>query len=159
MFTDLAGSTSLVEAIGDAAWHDLSAWLDGEMRRLFNEHNGREVDHAGDGFFVVFDSAPDAIDCAVTIQRRLDFPSPAARIRAAGPDRHPRGRGERSDLSAPRGAAVHRAARLSAAARPDTILASREALEAAHRSTSGLRQLSLKGIKGTVQAGEVGWDV
>lgn len=34
MFTDLAGSTSLVEAIGDAAWHDLSAWLDGELRHL-----------------------------------------------------------------------------------------------------------------------------
>src|ERR1051326_1540799 len=48
MFTDLAGSTSLVEAIGDAAWNQLSVWLDGEMRRLFGEHGGHEVDHAGD---------------------------------------------------------------------------------------------------------------
>jgi len=71
MFTDLTGSTSLVEAIGDAAWHDLKAWLDGELRRSFAEHHGREGDHAGDGFFVVFDAASNAIDCAVSIQRRL----------------------------------------------------------------------------------------
>ena len=71
MFTDLAGSTSLVEAIGDDAWRNLSSWLDNEMRALFRENKGREVDHAGDGFFVVFESAADAIDCAVTIQRRL----------------------------------------------------------------------------------------
>jgi len=71
MFTDLAGSTPLVEAIGDAAWHDLSKWMDGEMRHCFAEHQGREVDHAGDGFFVVFESAADAIECARSIQRRL----------------------------------------------------------------------------------------
>ncbi|HET9781817.1 MAG TPA: LuxR C-terminal-related transcriptional regulator, partial [Candidatus Dormibacteraeota bacterium] len=71
MFTDLTGSTPLVEAIGDTAWHDLSSWLDGELRRCFAEHHGREIDHAGDGFFVIFDAAKDAIDCAVTIQRRL----------------------------------------------------------------------------------------
>src|SRR5437016_4787789 len=47
MFTDLTSSTNLVEAIGDAAWHDLSAWLDGELRRCFKEHHGHEVDHAG----------------------------------------------------------------------------------------------------------------
>src|SRR5207248_1269653 len=71
MFTDLTSSTNLVEAIGDAAWHDLSAWLDGELRRCFKEHHGREVDHAGDGFFVIFDAAAEAIDCAITVQRRL----------------------------------------------------------------------------------------
>ena len=156
MFTDLAGSTSLVEAIGDSAWQTLSAWLDNEMRRLFKEHKGREVDHAGDGFLVIFASSADAIDCAVSIQRRL---SSQRRLHGYAPQmRIGVHIGEVSGAEpAVRGAAVHQAARLSAAAKPDTILVSRQALEAAHRSTSGLRELTLKGIKGVVEAAEVGW--
>jgi len=130
MFTDLTGSTPLVEAIGDTAWRDLSAWLDAELRRCFSEQHGREVDHAGDGFFVVFDSASDAIECAVSIQRRLSAHrrlhgyAPQVRIGIhAGVIQIENG--------AVRGSAVHRAARLCAAAPGDTIIVSREALEAA----------------------------
>ena len=157
MFTDLAGSTSLVEAIGDAAWHDLSAWLDGEMRRCFHEHDGREVDHAGDGFFVVFDAAGDAIGCASTIQRRL---SNHRRLHGYAPQVRIGihfGEVQGSD-SAVRGAAVHRAARLCAAARADAILASREALEASGRSVIRLQKFTLKGIKEPVEAAEVTWE-
>jgi class 3 adenylate cyclase/tetratricopeptide (TPR) repeat protein len=157
MFTDLAGSTSLVEAIGDAAWADLSAWLDGEMRRCFAEHKGREVDHAGDGFFVVFDAAGDAIDCAVSVQRRL---SNHRRLHGYAPQVkigiHV-GEVQGSD-SALRGAAVHRAARLCAAARADTIVVSREALAASGRSLAGLQDYALKGIREPVAAAEVRWD-
>lgn len=159
MFTDLAGSTSLIEAIGDAAWTNLSVWLDGEMRRTFQESGGREVDHAGDGFFVVFDSTRDAIDCAVTIQRRLDSHrrlhgyAPQVRIGIHV------GEVSTSDPSSLRGVAVHRASRLCAAARPDAILVSREALEAGGRPVTGLRAVELKGIKEPVEAGEVRWEV
>lgn len=157
MFTDLAGSTSLVEAIGDAAWADLSAWLDGEMRRGFAEHHGGEIDHAGDGFFVVFDSAGEAIDCAVAIQRRL---SSHRRLHGYAPQVKigiHLGEVQASD-SALRGAAVHRAARLCAAARADTIVVSREALAASGRPLTGLRDYELKGIKEPVAAAEVAWD-
>jgi class 3 adenylate cyclase len=158
MFTDLAGSTSLVEAIGDAAWHELSAWLDGEMRRSFTEHKGREVDHAGDGFFVVFDAAGDAVECAVNIQRRL---STNRRLHGYAPQVRIGihiGDVQQSDSSI-RGVAVHRAARLCAAARADSILASREALEASGRRTSQLQKFTLKGIKEPVEAAEIRWDV
>lgn len=157
MFTDLAGSTSLVEAIGDSAWHDLSAWLDGELRRCFLEHSGHEVDHAGDGFFVTFESARDAIDCGVNIQRRLlthrrlHGYSPQIRIGIHVGEVHG------SDSSV-RGAAVHRAARLCAAARADSIVASREALEASGRQPAGLQKFVLKGIKEPVEAAEVKWE-
>jgi eukaryotic-like serine/threonine-protein kinase len=157
MFTDLAGSTSLVEAIGDAAWHDLSAWLDGEMRRCFLEHHGSEVDHAGDGFFVTFDSARDAIECAVNIQRRLlghgrlHGYAPQVRIGIHVGEVHG------SDSSV-RGAAVHRAARICAAARSDGILASRESLEASGRPLTGLQKFVLKGVKEPVEAAEVKWE-
>ncbi|MDQ2942569.1 MAG: LuxR C-terminal-related transcriptional regulator, partial [Candidatus Dormibacteraeota bacterium] len=156
MFTDLAGSTNLVEAIGDAAWNDLSVWMDGELRRCFAEHSGREVDHAGDGFFVVFDSARDAIDCAVNVQRRLVTHrrlhgyAPQVRIGVHVGEVH----GSDSSL---RGTAVHRAARLCAAARADTIVATREALEASGRPMAGLQKFVLKGIKEPVEAAEVNW--
>jgi class 3 adenylate cyclase len=156
MFTDLARSTSLVEAIGDDAWLNLSAWLDNEMRTLFRNSRGREVDHAGDGFFVVFDSPSDAIECAVNIQRRL-----ASHRRRSG--YAPQVRigihiGEVSGSeSSPRGASVHRAARLCAAAQPDSILVSREALEAAHRPASRMREFVLKGIREPVEAGVIDW--
>jgi class 3 adenylate cyclase len=157
MFTDLTGSTPLVEAIGDAAWHALSAWLDGELRRTFSEHRGREVDHAGDGFFVVFDAAGDAIDCAVTIQRRL---STHRRLHGYAPQvRIGIHVGEvRIDNGAVRGAAVHRASRLCGAARGDTIVVSREALEASARPLSGLHGFALKGVKEKVEAAEVAWE-
>src|SRR5438552_1615569 len=157
LFTDLAGSTSLVEAIGDAAWRDLSAWMDAELRRCFLDHRGREVDHAGDGFFVVFDAAGDAIECAVSIQRRLlthrrlHGYAPQVRIGIHV------GEVQLADSSV-RGAAVHRAARLCAAADADRILVSREALEAGGRPLNGLRKLELKGIKEPVEAAEVRWE-
>jgi class 3 adenylate cyclase len=156
MFTDLAGSTSLVEAIGDGAWQNLSAWLDGEMRRRFEEYRGREVDHAGDGFFVVFDSAEDAIECAIAVQRRMQS---HRRLHGYAPQlRIGIHVGEVSDSGAAvRGAAVHRAARLCAAAGPDVILASREALAASGRPLIGLKKLALKGIKDPTDAAEVGW--
>ena len=157
MFTDLTGSTPLVEAIGDAAWRDLSAWLDGELRRSFKEHHGREVDHAGDGFFVVFDAAGDAIDCAVTIQRRLSIHrrlhgyAPQVRIGIHA--------GEvQMENGAVRGAAVHRASRLCGAARGDTIVVSRSALEDSGRPLNGLNEFALKGIKEKVEAAEVAWE-
>ncbi len=157
MFTDLAGSTSLVEAIGDAAWHDLSNWLDGELRGCFLEHRGREVDHAGDGFFVTFDAARDAVDCAVNIQRRMSTHrrlhgyAPQVRIGIHVGDVHD------SDSSV-RGAAVHRAARLCAASRADGILVSREALLAGGRPLTGVRKFAFKGIKEVVEAAEVRWE-
>jgi len=156
MFTDLTSSTNLVEAIGDAAWHDLSAWLDGELRRCFKEHHGHEVDHAGDGFFVIFEAAAEAIDCAITVQRRL---ANHRRVHGYAPQVRigiHSGEVQVSDSSV-RGAAVHRAARLCAAALGDTIVVSREALEASGRPLGGLHDFALKGIKEPVAAAEVSW--
>ena len=157
LFTDLARSTNLVEAIGDDAWQNLSEWMDGEMRRLFELHAGREVDHAGDGFFVTFDAASDAIECAIDVQRRLQSQrrlhgyAPQVRIGVHY------GEVNEAGLTSVRGAVVHRAARLCAAAEPDTILASREALEAADRRAARYRKIDLKGVAEPIEAAEVAW--
>ena len=71
MFTDIEGSTNLVEALGDEAWQGVLRWHDETLRSLFAEHSGEEVVATGDGFFVGFDSPDDALACAVAIQRKL----------------------------------------------------------------------------------------
>ncbi len=71
MFTDIVGSTALISIIGDSAWKHLVQWHDKTLRGLFELHLGKEADHAGDGFFVSFDTAQDAVRCAQEIQRTL----------------------------------------------------------------------------------------
>ena len=43
MFTDIEGSTNLVEALGDEAWQGVLRWHDETLRSLFAEHKGEEV--------------------------------------------------------------------------------------------------------------------
>ena len=71
MFTDIVTSTDLIGLIGDDAWSELLRWHDRELRAAFAAHRGNEVNHTGDGFFVAFDHAVDAVESAVDIQRRL----------------------------------------------------------------------------------------
>ncbi|MEE9365693.1 MAG: adenylate/guanylate cyclase domain-containing protein [Dehalococcoidales bacterium] len=71
MFTDIVGSTNLINAIGDEAWNHLVRWHDQTLRSLFATHGGTENDHAGDGFFVVFPTTAAAANCAIDIQRTL----------------------------------------------------------------------------------------
>jgi len=71
MFTDIVGSTNLINAIGDEAWNHLVRWHDQTLRSLFATHGGTENDHAGDGFFVVFPATTAAANCAIDIQRTL----------------------------------------------------------------------------------------
>ena len=60
MFTDIVGSTNLVEVMGDEAWETLLRWHDQTLRALFAAHQGEEVVATGDGFFVGFDSPEGA---------------------------------------------------------------------------------------------------
>src|SRR6185436_2723614 len=71
MFTDIVTSTDLVGLIGDEAWGELLRWHDRELRAAFARHGGEEANHTGDGFFVAFSDAANAIECAVDIQRSL----------------------------------------------------------------------------------------
>ena len=61
--------------MGVAAPTALSASRAGAARRLLREastaHGGHEIDTAGDGFFVVFERAGDAVGAAVAAQRAL----------------------------------------------------------------------------------------
>jgi class 3 adenylate cyclase len=70
LFTDIEGSTNLVRLLGERF-----APARSEHRRLlreaFDRYSGHEIDTAGDGFFVVFQRAGDAISAAAAAQRAL----------------------------------------------------------------------------------------
>jgi class 3 adenylate cyclase/pimeloyl-ACP methyl ester carboxylesterase len=67
MFTDIAGSTERVAAIGDRAWGELLGAFRAAVRRELERFRGREVDTAGDGFLAIFDGPARAVRCALAI--------------------------------------------------------------------------------------------
>lgn len=158
MFTDIVRSTSLVDAIGDDAWADVVHWHDQTLRSLFVEHGGEEIDHAGDGFFVAFADPVAAIECAVAVQRSLSDHrrahgfAPQVRVGLHSADAARRGVGYR-------GKGVHEAARISALAEGDEILASAKTLVGTtlRFPASVPRPVELKGFSQPVELVSIDW--
>ena len=70
MFTDIEGSTQLVQQLHDE-YATLLADQRSILRRAFEKWNGYEVDTQGDAFFVAYARATDAVNAAVDAQRSL----------------------------------------------------------------------------------------
>jgi len=122
LFTDIDGSTRLVQTYGDR-YPDVLAEHRGVLRRAFARHGGVEVDTQGDAFFVVFPRAGDAVSAAVEAQRGL----------ADGPVRVRMGLHTGTPLRTTEGYAgmhVHRAARIAAAGHGGQVLLSRSSADA-----------------------------
>jgi class 3 adenylate cyclase len=156
MFTDIVGSTALLETIGDDAWTALRAWHDATLRRLFEAHGGVEVDHAGDGFFVTFPSPGPALACAVAIQRTLAEHREAAGFAPGVRIGLHLGEAVRT-ATGWAGREVHLAARLVARAGAGEIVASAATLAAAGRPPASAEPVSLPGLAGTVEVVSVPW--
>jgi predicted ATPase/DNA-binding SARP family transcriptional activator/class 3 adenylate cyclase len=122
LFTDIEGSTRLVKALRERYPQVLA-----EHRRLLRAaiagQAGHEVDTQGDAFFVAFASAKQAVLCALEMQRALaahDWPAGApVRVRIGIHTGHAVPAG--GDYT---GLAVHRTARICAAARGGQVLVS-----------------------------------
>ena len=65
LFTDIVGSTTIAAEMGNTRWGELVARHHRLIRGLIRRSAGREIDTAGDGFFVAFERPVDAIRCAV----------------------------------------------------------------------------------------------
>jgi class 3 adenylate cyclase len=74
LFTDVVGSTELLERLGDEAAHDLRRRHFALLRRAVRDHQGREVKSLGDGLMVVFGSARAAVACSLAMQRACQHP-------------------------------------------------------------------------------------
>ncbi len=68
MFSDIEGSTSLTEALGDNGAQEVFRAHNSTMRELVAAHDGYEVKTIGDSFMVAFSSARDALSCALAVQ-------------------------------------------------------------------------------------------
>src|SRR5262249_47078979 len=70
VFTDIEGSTRLLQELGDAYGDVVSAHRR-IIRETFGKNDGREMDTQGDAFFFSFGRARSAGDAAVAAQRAL----------------------------------------------------------------------------------------
>ncbi len=155
MFTDVVGSTNLVEVMGDEAWDTLLRWHDTTLREVFTAHEGKEISTTGDGFFVGFDSPEQAVAAAVAIQRRLaehrqkqGF-APPVRIGLHAADANVIGDNYR-------GRGVHEASRIAALAKGGEIIAS-AATAGDTYPTSQPRREALKGFSAPVEVVTIDW--
>jgi class 3 adenylate cyclase len=69
LFTDIEGSTTLNDDIGDLRWIELLRSHNEIVRERLASHGGSEVKTIGDAFMVAFASARRAVLCAVDLQR------------------------------------------------------------------------------------------
>lgn len=122
LFTDIEGSTRLLQRAGDA-YPSLLAEHRRVLRAAFSNHDGVEVDAQGDGFFVAFASAQDAAAAAVAAQQALaghDWPDNSEiRVRIGLHTGEPTAVGGRYV-----GLAVHQGARVMAAGHGGQVLVS-----------------------------------
>jgi predicted ATPase len=73
LFTDIEGSTRLLDGLGEEYAQALAKHRR-VLREAFDRHRGVEVDTEGDAFFVAFSRASDAIAAAEEAQARLELP-------------------------------------------------------------------------------------
>lgn len=117
LFTDIVGSTKHAAELGDRAWRRLLERHDDLVRLLVQKAGGRVVKGTGDGALAIFDGPGRALDAATRISAAA--PELGVHIRAG---LHA-GEIELTEADVA-GLAVHLAARISAIAGPDEVLAS-----------------------------------
>src|SRR5919204_2119189 len=149
LFTDIEGSTRLLQALGEryAAAHDQHAAI---VRKAISEGGGVEVSTHGDAFFVAFRSPAGAVRTAIAAQRGLaahDWsPGPPLRVRMGvhtgegtlGGDDYV-------------GIDVHRAARIADAANGGQVIlsdATRGLVQHALPAGTSLRDLGVHQLRG-----------
>jgi len=71
LFTDIEGSTNLVQSLGAARYAAAQADHHRLLRDALAAHGGHEVDTQGDAFFAVFTHATAAVAAAIDAQRAL----------------------------------------------------------------------------------------
>ena len=144
MFTDIVASTERAEALGDRAWRELLAHHHRAVRRHLKRHRGREVDTAGDGFFMTFEQPAEAIACALEIADAIDELGLQIRAGLHTGEVEPAGKKVA-------GIAVHVGARILSSAAPGQIVVSatvRDLVSGSGHRFVDLGARPLKGVEG-----------
>lgn len=131
LFTDIEGSTQLLQRVGER-YAGILEEHNRILRAAFARWNGRVVDTQGDSFFVAFARAADAVSAATEAQRALAKQAwgegVAVRVRMGLHTGEPKRAGERYV-----GLDVHRAARIGAAGHGGQVLLSQTTRELVER--------------------------
>jgi class 3 adenylate cyclase len=160
MFTDLKDSTRMTTLYGDAKALHLLHVHNALTRNALNAHQGREIKHTGDGIMASFVSVPDAVQCAVAIQKAFaaynkEQPEAPLYLRIGLSAGEPIE--EHGDLF---GKAVQLAARLCAHAEPAQILIDqvvREQWSGKQLPFADLGEVTPKGFDHAIKVYEVQW--
>lgn len=157
LFTDIVGSTTMTQRLGDRLSTEMIRAHDAIVRRCLSRSGGREVKHTGDGIMAALNSAAGAVECAAAIQaefkRYNEGNHEPIHIRIGIDCGEPVE--DSRDLF---GSAVQLAARLCAIALPDQILVSENIREEHGGSFAKLRARRLKGFSQPVPLYEWIWD-
>ena len=71
VFTDIVGSTSTTQRIGDQAAMEMLREHNDIVRAALRAHDGREIKHTGDGIMACFHSVTNALQSTIDVQRAL----------------------------------------------------------------------------------------
>jgi len=157
MFTDMEGSTSLTQRIGDAKAQELLRAHNDVIREALKAHGGNEVKHTGDGIMASFSAASKALECAVAVQREFAARSEEIPLRVRVGLNAGEPVAEEEDLF---GTSVQMAARVCAHAEPGQIVAANVVRELAAGKGflfSDLGEIALRGFEDPVRLYEVHW--
>jgi len=144
VFTDIVGSTVLVERLGDQEWARLLREHNVRIRAAIDRFRGREIDSAGDGFLALFDGAARAVSAAALMDTAVT--ELGIRVRVGVHTSEVQLVGGQA-----RGLGVHAAARIASLAGPGEVLVSgttRDLLDGAGFSLEHRGDHELKGLTG-----------
>jgi class 3 adenylate cyclase len=144
LFTDIVGSTEHARRLGDGGWQALLSRHHAAVRAETLRCEGTEVDTAGDGFFVRFDSPALALECARSVREAVKRLGLELRVGMHTGECELQGR-------ALTGMAVHVAARIQGLAGAGDILVSstvRDIVVGSNTRFEDRGQHSLKGTPG-----------
>ncbi len=149
LFTDIEGSTKLLNELGPQTYADALREHRRALREAFARHGGVEVDTQGDAFFVAFPTAPGALEAAREAQEAL----------AQGPIRVRMGLHTGTPHLAEEGYVgqdVHEGARIAAAGHGGQVLLSKETCDLVDAPVTDLGEHRLKDFEQPVWIFQLG---
>ncbi|MBX3024059.1 hypothetical protein KF840_04030 [bacterium] len=145
LFSDIVGSTEMLERLGDHAWARLVREHNERIRAVVDRFRGREMAATGDGFLVLFDGAAKAVRAAAGMDPAVEPLGIRVRVGLHTTEVEIVG-------GQPRGVGVHAAARVAALAGPGEVLVSgttHDLLDGAGFSLEPRGEHALRGLSGT----------
>jgi class 3 adenylate cyclase len=154
LVTDIEGSTTMTEELGDIRWMRVLNKHNEAVRACVRDHGGIELKNQGDGFLLAFPSARKALLCAVSLQKQFHEDELPVRMGLHTGEVIRDG----DDLY---GRNVILATRVCDQARGEEILVSSLTKELTDSSGdlvfSGNREVELKGLNGTFRVWTLDW--